>query len=119
MHLQIIVGSIRAGRVALPVAAWVEQVAVAHGPWTTELVDLKTWGLPMFDLAKPPAMGAYEDELQRRWAKTISRGDAYTLAELDALTGQLEWSFDAVAMMSAFSLILDVNGEDFLHYAFI
>lgn len=77
MHLQIIVGSIREGRVALPVATWVEQVAAAHGPWTTELVDLKTWALPMFDLAKPPAMGAYQDELQLRWAETISRGDAY------------------------------------------
>jgi NAD(P)H-dependent FMN reductase len=77
MHLQIIVGSIREGRLALPVATWVEQVAAAHGPWTTELLDLKTWALPMFSLAKPPAMGAYEDELQLRWAKTISRGDAY------------------------------------------
>jgi NAD(P)H-dependent FMN reductase len=77
MHLQIIVGSIREGRVALPVATWVEQVAAAHGPWTTELVDLKTWALPMFDLANPPAMGAYQDELQLRWAKTIARGDAY------------------------------------------
>ena len=31
----------------------------------------------MFDFAKPPAMGAYQDALQLRWAKTISRGDAY------------------------------------------
>ena len=77
MHLQIIVGSIREERVALPVATWVKQVAAAYGPWTTELVDLKTWALPMFEFAKPPAMGAYQDELQLRWAKTISCGDAY------------------------------------------
>jgi NAD(P)H-dependent FMN reductase len=77
LHLQIIVGSIREGQIALPVATWVEQVATAHGPWTTKLIDLKTWALPMFALAKPPAMGAYEDELQLRWARTISRGDAY------------------------------------------
>lgn len=77
MHLQIIVGSIREGRVALPVATWVEQIAAAHATWTTELVDLKTWALPMFDLEKPPAMGAYKNALQLRWADTISRGDAY------------------------------------------
>jgi NAD(P)H-dependent FMN reductase len=77
MHLQIIV-SIREGRVALPVATWVEQIAAAHATWTTELVDLKTWALPMFDLEKPPAMGAYKNALQLRWADTISRGDAYT-----------------------------------------
>jgi NAD(P)H-dependent FMN reductase len=77
MHLQIIVGSIREGRVALPVANWVEQVAAERGPWTTELVDLKTWALPMLQFAKPPAMGAYQDELQLCWAKTISCGDAY------------------------------------------
>lgn len=77
MHLQIIVGSIREGRVALPIARWVEQIAAAHGPWTTELLDLKTWALPMLEFSKPPAMGAYRDEVQLRWAKTISSGDAY------------------------------------------
>jgi NAD(P)H-dependent FMN reductase len=77
MHLQIIVGSVREGRVSLPVAEWARQEASARNDFTVELVDLKTWNLPMFALRKPPILGGYEDETQRRWARNVSRADAF------------------------------------------
>lgn len=81
MHLQIILGSIREGRRSGPVAQWAHErastLAAKHGDLTVELIDLKRWNLPMFDLAKFPSEGGYENPLQQRWAETIARGDGY------------------------------------------
>lgn len=77
MHIQIIIGSVRKGRTSLPVARWVHERASRRSDFSAELVDLQEWNLPMFDLAKPPAMGAYEDPLQQRWAEQVARGDGY------------------------------------------
>lgn len=77
MHLQIIIGSIRQGRVAKPVADWAFTYAKQRDDMTVELVDLKNWPLPIFNLPKTPASGEYEDELQQRWAKGVERADAY------------------------------------------
>ncbi len=81
MHLQIILGSIREGRRSGPVAQWAFEQATAlaskHAGLTVELIDLKTWALPLFGLAKFPSEGDYEDPLQQRWAATVARADAY------------------------------------------
>lgn len=42
-----------------------------------------------------------------------------TLTELDVEPGRLEWSLSSADMVGAFSIVLDVSGEEFLHYAFI
>jgi NAD(P)H-dependent FMN reductase len=77
MHLQVIVGSIRQGCVSLPVAKWVHGIAKSRSDLSVELVDLKAVALPMYELAKPPAMGEYEDAQQIEWAKIIARADGY------------------------------------------
>jgi NAD(P)H-dependent FMN reductase len=77
MHLQVILGSIREGRRSAPVADWVVARLSAHPDVTVELIDLKTWDLPMFALAKFPTEGDYEGPLQQRWAETIARADGY------------------------------------------
>ncbi|MBV1786861.1 NAD(P)H-dependent oxidoreductase [Marinobacterium sp. D7] len=77
MHLQIIIGSVRQGRAAKPVADWAFTHAKQRDDMTVELVDLKNWPLPMFNLPKSPAAGDYEDEQQQRWAKSVERADAY------------------------------------------
>jgi hypothetical protein len=41
------------------------------------------------------------------------------LSELDAEVGALEWPLNSVDRVGAFSIVLDVNGEEFLHYAFL
>src|SRR2546430_3288789 len=77
MHIQIIVGSVREGRRAKPVADWVYAQAASRQDCSVELVDLKDWNLPLMSLAKPPILGDYEDPLQQRWAQTVARGDGY------------------------------------------
>ena len=77
MHLQIILGSIREGRRSGPVAQWAVERASKRDDVTVELIDLKTWNLPMFSLAKFPSEGDYQDPLQQRWAETIARADGY------------------------------------------
>lgn len=77
MHIQIILGSVREGRRSAPVAEWALKRASEHAGLTVELIDLKSWNLPMFSLAKFPSEGDYEDPLQQRWAETIARADGY------------------------------------------
>ncbi len=77
MHLQIILGSIREGRRSAAVAQWAFEQASRRTAPTVELIDLKTWALPMFALAKFPSEGDYADPLQRRWAETVARADGY------------------------------------------
>ncbi|HEV7775358.1 MAG TPA: NAD(P)H-dependent oxidoreductase [Luteibacter sp.] len=64
MHLQIIIGSVREGRVGLPVGEWVLEQAGGRDGLTVELIDLKEWNLPIFALPRSPAMGNYTDPLQ-------------------------------------------------------
>jgi hypothetical protein len=42
-----------------------------------------------------------------------------TLTEIDAEVGPLVWPLNSVEMVGAFSIVLDANGEEFLHYAFL
>lgn len=77
MHLQIILGSIRQGRIAKPVGDWTYEFTKKAAACTVELIDLKEWNLPMFDLPKSPIMGDYQDENQKKWARKVAEGDAY------------------------------------------
>jgi NAD(P)H-dependent FMN reductase len=79
-HLQIIVGSVRQGRATAPLAHWAERRLRTRGEWSVELIDLADWSFPQLALARPPALGGYEDRLQRSWARTVQRGDAYLIA---------------------------------------
>lgn len=78
MKIQIIVGSVREGRIAIKVANWIHQAIQNYGYSTTEteIVDLKTWDLPFFAGAHPPATGIYDQPKQQLWADQISQADA-------------------------------------------
>jgi Predicted flavoprotein len=77
MHIQIIIGSVREGRRGRAIGEWAHRISAARPDMTVELIDLKDWNFPMFHLAKPPAMGAYDDPLQQRWAEKIGKADGY------------------------------------------
>ncbi|MGP5069730.1 MULTISPECIES: NADPH-dependent FMN reductase [Psychrobacter] len=77
MHIQIIIGSIREGRIAKPVADWAYNLLSERDDMSVELIDLKDWDLPMFDLARGPIAGNYDNELQQRWSDKIAEGDGY------------------------------------------
>lgn len=77
-HIQIIVGSIREGRVGEPIAAWFAERAAQRADLTVELIDLRDWNLPFLVQPMPPMRG-YRDEITHRWAAKIAHGDGYVL----------------------------------------
>lgn len=76
-HLQIIVCSVREGRMSLPVARWACEQLASHAQFSVELIDLADWDFPQLAVSRSPAMGDYETALQRAWGRTVARGDAF------------------------------------------
>jgi NAD(P)H-dependent FMN reductase len=79
LKILVILGSVREGRMALPVGEWVVAEGAKREGLSCELVDLKQWDLPFYPFAKPPAAGDYGDPLQRRWAEKVASADGYVL----------------------------------------
>jgi NAD(P)H-dependent FMN reductase len=75
-HIQIVVGSIREGRVGEPIAQWFAGHAAQRTDLTTELVDLREWDLPFLTQPVPPMRG-YRDEITQRWAAKVAEADGY------------------------------------------
>ena len=48
LKLNVIIGTVRPGRAADPVARWVAQRASEHGAFEVEVLDLRDWPLPHF-----------------------------------------------------------------------
>lgn len=78
-RLQIIIGSTRPGRRGAAVGRWFHDIAVRHGGFDVELVDLAEVDLPLLDEPEPPGRGRYSHDHTRRWSKTVSAGRAYVL----------------------------------------
>ncbi|HEX7695072.1 MAG TPA: NAD(P)H-dependent oxidoreductase [Sphingomonas sp.] len=78
LRISVIVGSVREGRISLPIARWVMDRIAAREEFDAELLDLAQWDLPMFAEPFPPATGRYS-ERQRAWAEQIATADGYIL----------------------------------------
>lgn len=78
LSIAVIVGSVREGRISLPIANWVMERAAARDDLAAELLDLAAWDLPMFAEPFPPATGKYS-ERQKAWAAAIGPADGYIL----------------------------------------
>ncbi|GAA5012179.1 NAD(P)H-dependent oxidoreductase [Acinetobacter puyangensis] len=113
MKIQIIVGSVREGRVAIQVAEWMLQALADFNQAEIELVDLKQWNLPIYSGASPLALNRnYSDPSQQKWSEKILEADAYILISPEynhgyspALKNALdylgtEWKNKAVAFAS-------------------
>jgi NAD(P)H-dependent FMN reductase len=79
LRILVIMGSVREGRMAEPVADWVIAQAAPRDDLALELIDLKDWDLPFYPFASPPAAGRYSDPLQIRWAEKVASADGYIL----------------------------------------
>jgi NAD(P)H-dependent FMN reductase len=79
LKLAIVIGSTRPNRKAEAVAQWVHEIAKkrSNGDVEIELVDIKTYELPLLDEANPPSMGKYEKEHTKRWAAKVDSFDAF------------------------------------------
>lgn len=75
--LYVVVGSVRPGRVGLPVARWFAEHARRHGAFEVRLVDLAEVGLPLYDEPKHPRFRQYEHEHTKRWSALVEQADAF------------------------------------------
>ncbi|WP_285028944.1 NAD(P)H-dependent oxidoreductase [Mycolicibacterium sp. lyk4-40-TYG-92] len=79
MRIGIIVGSIRDGRAGAGVGAWVAEQAAGRDDAQFELIDLKTFDVPLLTSATVPAAAKkqYESENVQRWSAAIDACDGF------------------------------------------
>lgn len=75
--LQVIIASVRPGRIGGSIGDWFIPLAEKQGGFTVERVDLKEIALPLMDEAHHPRLQKYEHEHTKRWSATIERADAF------------------------------------------
>ena len=110
--LGVVIGSVREGRVGLPIAQWFVERALEHKGFDVELLDLKIINLPIFAERTHPRLQKYESEQQKAWSATIAPIDAFVFvtpeynysiapALLNAIDYLLhEWAYKAVGFVS-------------------
>lgn len=111
--LHIIIGATRPGRIGPVIATWFHTLAVSHGGFEVELIDLAEVGLPLLDEPENAARGGvYHHDHTKAWSAVISRGDAfvfvvpeynhgYNAATKNAIDFLYhEWSDKAIGMVS-------------------
>ena len=75
----IIVGSVRPGRAALPIAKWVEAVAERKGDWAVDFADLAELALPFMDEPNHPRLHRYTKPHTIAWSERVAAADAFVL----------------------------------------
>ena len=99
--LQVIIGSVRPGRIGEPFARWFVPIAEKHGAFEVELIDLAEVGLPFMDEPHHPRLRKYQHEHTKRWSATISRADAFVF-----VTPEYNYGYSAALK----------NAIDYLHH---
>ncbi len=94
----IVVGSVRPGRIGLPIAEWVKRAT--ESVWEVDLVDLAELALPFMDEPNHPAMRKYTKQHTIDWSERVDAADAIIL-----VTPEYNHSFSPALK----------NAIDFLH----
>jgi NAD(P)H-dependent FMN reductase len=74
-HVMIVVGSVRPGRIGLPIAEWVRSRAEDAGH-EVDFVDLKELALPFLDEPSHPIKRDYQHAHTRAWSARVDAADA-------------------------------------------
>ena len=104
--VQVILGSVRAGRLCPRIAAWVIEIGRATTGLNYELVDLADWDLPMGDEPGIPVFGQYAQEHTRAWSLHVARADAFIF-----VTPQYNWGYPAVLKNAIDHLYQEWSGK--------
>lgn len=88
--IQVIAGSVRAGRICIQVSDWVARVGQETIGAPFEVVDLKDWPLPMDDEPGIPAAGDYTFSHTRAWSRKVAGADSFVI-----VTPQYNWGYPA------------------------
>lgn len=101
MKIGIVVGSIREGRFGESVAAWVKSVADARGDADYEIIDLKTFDVPLLTASVLPGMAnkKYDSPQVTAWSQAIDACDAYVFVTPEynhGVPGAFKNAFDSL-----------------------
>lgn len=77
MKLMIVVGSVRPGRIGLPIAEWVKGAAEADGRFDIDFVDLAELALPFMDEPAHPSIRQYTKPHTFAWSERVDAADAF------------------------------------------
>lgn len=97
LRIAIIVGTTRPGRKAEDVARWVLEHAKKRNDAEYELVDIKSFNLPLLDEPVPPSMGQYSQPHTKAWAAKIASFDGFVFVTPEynhATSGSLKNAID-------------------------
>jgi NAD(P)H-dependent FMN reductase len=101
LKIKVVLGSVREGRSADKVWAWLEKQLAIFGKFDIELLDLKQINLPLFNESNHPAQGLpHESEAARNWSAKMGEADGYIIVtpEYDhSFPGALRNAFDYLA----------------------
>ncbi|HCE5431466.1 TPA: NAD(P)H-dependent oxidoreductase [Legionella pneumophila] len=79
LKLMIIVGSVRPGRVGLPIAKWVADHAEKRRGIDIDFVDLRELALPWMDEPNHPSQRMYQEQHTIDWSQRVEQADAFIL----------------------------------------
>ena len=76
-RLMIVLGSVREGRVGLPIAEWVRKTAQADGRFDVDFVDLAELNLPLMDEPNHPRLRKYTKAHTIAWSERVAAADGF------------------------------------------
>jgi NAD(P)H-dependent FMN reductase len=109
LKLKVIVGSTRAGRGADRILPWLVARAGADGRFDVDVLDLRSWALPMFTetvgTLGDPRNPSYSQPTVADWNRTIGEGDAFLFVTPEynhSIPAVLKNAIDTVFLSFAF-----------------
>lgn len=75
--IMIVVGSVRPGRIGLPIATWVYEHTVARGEFEVDFVDLAEVDLPFMDEPNHPRAQKYTQQHSLDWSARVAAADGF------------------------------------------
>ena len=96
-RIAIILGTTRDARFGEKPAEWILQRSKARGDWDVELVDLKSFELPLFNEVASNAWAPSEDPAAKAWQDKIGQFDGFIFVTPEynrSITGALKNALD-------------------------
>jgi NAD(P)H-dependent FMN reductase len=75
--VMIVVGSVRPGRIGLPIAQWVRGQVEEHTDWDVDFADLADLDLPTMNEPNHPRLRQYTFDHTRAWSERVDAADAF------------------------------------------
>src|SRR4051794_3232872 len=89
--LQVVIASTRPGRIGPAFAHWFVDLAIKHGEFAIDLVDLAGLALPFMDEPNHPRLRQYTHRHTKAWSARVDRADAFVF-----VTPEYNYGYNAV-----------------------